>query len=104
MIQSTPITKEIILTYDLAHILIQKTPNGLKANVQLTVKDQDGNFIESLVTTYEGEEYNTWWDEFNSWGDVLAPILQQKNITIPENIEEEFVNISENPVEEELNP
>lgn len=104
MIQGKKEIKEITLNYDLAHILIQKIDGKLKANVQLSVTDQEGNFIESLVTTYEGEEYNTWWDNFNSWNEVLAPILTPKSIVIPETIEEEFVNISENPVEEELNP
>lgn len=92
MIQSTPIQKEIILNYDLAHILIQKTPNGLKADVQLTVTNQDGNFVESLVTTYEGGAYNKWWDDFNSWKAVLTPILENKEVVVPDDIEEEFLN------------
>lgn len=92
MIQSTPIQKEIILNYDLAHILIQKTPNGLKADVQLTVTDEDGNFVESLVTTYEGEAYNKWWNDFNSWSAVLTPILESKEVVVPDNIDEDFIN------------
>lgn len=92
MITGEKQTKEIILSYDLAHVLIQKTDNGLKADVQLTVTDQDGNFIESLVTTYEGENYNKWWSDFNSWNDVLSPILELKSVNVPENIEEIFVN------------
>lgn len=94
-IQGEKQTKEITLNYDIAHILIQKINKELKADVQLTVTDQDGNFIESLVTTYTGEEYNQWWNNFNSWKDVLQPILP-KDVNIDETIEEAFVNIIEN--------
>lgn len=92
MIQSEEIIIVKKYNYDIAHILIQKTPNGLKAEVQLSVTDENGVFVESLVTSYENEEYNTWWGNFNSWKDVLTPILEPKKIIIPETIEEEFVN------------
>ena len=91
MIQGQKETKEVTLNYDLAHILIQKIDGKLKADVQLSVTDQDGNFIESLVTIYEGEGYNTWWNNFNSWNEVLTPVLPE-SVKLPENIEEEFVN------------
>lgn len=97
MIQGQKETKEIILNYDLAHVLIQKIDGKLKADVQLTVTDQDGNFVESLVTTYEGEDYNKWWADFNGWKDVLQVIPVFEELQIPDNIEEQFLNIIEEP-------
>lgn len=102
MIQAEqPIVKTITLTYEIAHILIQKLNGEWSADVQTTVKDQNGNFVESLVNTYTGNNYNTWWDNFNSGRFVIEEIISKNslNAIIPPTIEEDFIN----PVNKETN-
>lgn len=102
MIQSEqPIVKTITLTYEIAHILIQKINGEWRSEVQTTVKDQDGNFIQSIVNTYNGEDYNNWWNDFNSGRFVAEEVITKNNIsvTIPPTIEDDFIN----PVNEQIN-
>jgi len=61
--------------------------------VQTGVYDGD-NRVETIVNTYEKEEYNKWWEEFNSGKAVMEKVIEINNldVIIPKNIEQDFIN------------
>lgn len=95
MIQSQETTIiERIYSYEIAHILQQRINNQWIAQVQYSVFDQFGNQKKSIVLTYEGEEYNNWFKNYNSGEFIIQELLDKKEIKaeIPKDIEENFVN------------
>ena len=96
MIQSNqPITIIKNLYYSIDHILIQNIDNQWKAVVQTAVKDENGESQNTLVNEFTGEEYNQWWNDFNSGEFVIQKIIELNNldVSIPEKIENEFLNM-----------
>lgn len=66
----------------------------LTAVVSFVVNDENGNRIDTQVLTYKGEDFNTFWENFDS-GEYLYQELVEKEelaVSIPEDIEESFVN------------
>lgn len=80
-------------TYKLDHVLIQNS-DGLKAEVQFGVFNENNERIDTKVLSYVGEDYNNFWIEFNS-GAFLYEELKAKeglDVEVPTEVEEEFLN------------
>ena len=54
-----------------------------------------GSFIKEEVLTYTGEEYNRFWENFNNGKFLYEELVGNEEITIPDEIEYEFINGSE---------
>lgn len=89
-----PITIIRNLSYNIEHILIQHIDNQWKATIQTSVTDEEGKRIDTLVNEFTGQEYNEWWNDFNSGQFVIQKIIELNNIdaNIPETIEQDFLN------------
>lgn len=68
--------------------------NGLVADVLFKVLNENGAVIEEILLTYEGEEFNTWWENFNSGKFLYDDLVTRKSfsVEVPESIEAEFTN------------
>jgi hypothetical protein len=52
-----------------------------------------GAFIKEEILTYTGEDYNTFWENFNNGAYLYEELTKNlENIELPEGIENEFLN------------
>jgi len=80
-------------TFDEVHIT-GGASGELKAVVSFVVNDENDKRIDTQVLEYSGEDFNTFWDGFNN-GKFLYEQLVEKEalaVSIPEDVEESFVN------------
>lgn len=69
--------------------------NGqLVATISFIVNDENGKRIDTKVLTYSGEEFNTFWSDFNSGKYLYEQLVekQELDVTVPSSIEESFEN------------
>lgn len=97
IVSNTPTVIELTYNYDVTNIVQQKINGKWQADVQYSVYDQDNNFIESILLSYTGEEYNQWFDNYNSGKFLLEELIVKKqlNADIPLGIEQEFINLGQ---------
>jgi hypothetical protein len=94
MINSTTETITVVENYSLFSLIIKKTEDGYEANVSILVTDSNGDALRTIDSCYKGEEYNQWWDNFNSWKIVLDRMKDEHSlpITIPTDIDNQITN------------
>lgn len=81
------------------NILIQKDKNregsyDLIAIIKFGVWNENNERIDEKIIVYSGEDYNTFWSNFNT-GKFLYDELKVKenlNVDIPLEVENDFVN------------
>lgn len=74
-----------------------------RATVSFIVNNENGERIDNKYLIYSGEDFNTFWGNFNS-GEFLYQQLVEKEeleVTVPKDIEESFVNEIKKEVKEE---
>ncbi len=85
-------TSQTIVFSDLQ---IQNDANlGLIAVIRFVVKDDQGNQVDTKTIRYSGEEYNMFWNNFNS-GKFLYEQLVTKDtlpVSVPDSVENDFLN------------
>lgn len=95
-------------------LTIQKKAIAIELLQQTTLKHEDGwravitykivfsdQSSEVISITKVGEDYNTYWQNFNS-GEYLFKVISESigiELTLPDNFESMFLNVI--PVEEE---
>lgn len=85
------------ITYRIGGIyLINTKDRGWIAEIMFEMI-QNSNVIGTKVISKTGQEYNTFWDNFNSGRFLIEEFITQNNIQfdIPDTIEEEFINTYE---------
>lgn len=103
------IEKEILKvnsqTYKIATVYLTNTRHkGWIAEIMFEIFDENNSIIGTTVVSRTGLDYNKFWSEFSSGEYLYKLLLEQEglNVTLPKDIEKEFVNISENPVEGQI--
>jgi len=87
------------ITFD--QVYIQGGAIGkLSALVTFVVTNEKGERIDTLALKYEGEDWNVFQKNFNSWGYLYEELVkkQKLDVKIDPKVEESFVNVVD-PVE-----
>jgi hypothetical protein len=73
-----------------------KNPNGeIESEIRFSVKNENGSFIRSVHYLLTGAEHDSFWQSFNTGGNLYELLAQREGLsftTSPE-IEEEFINL-----------
>mgnify|MGYP006921448156 FL=1 len=66
--------------------------NNLIAKVIFHIICPNSNtFIKEEVLSYSGEEYNTFWENFNGGAFLYEELVKNQDIELPEDLENEFM-------------
>jgi len=62
--------------------------------VTYTMYNENNEFIDTYELRYSNEDYNKWFNDYNSGVFLLQNLLNAKNITatLDNNVAEEFLN------------
>lgn len=91
-------------TFDELHIIGGE--NGkLEAIVSFVVKNEKGERLAVERLHYSSEDFNTFWEEFNTGKYLYDRLVEDKELSIevPEEVEENFVNESGKVKEDIIN-
>lgn len=81
-------------TYRIGAIYLTNTKDrGWIAEIMFEIFDNNNNVIGTIVIPKTGQDYNQFWDDFNSGEYLYQLLVQHLNIqTELPNVEQEFVN------------
>lgn len=74
------------------HVIVEKVNGKLEARVAFNVLDQDDNIVKSELLIYAGEDFNTFWSNFNSGKFLYEELVKGSDIEVPAEVEDEFLN------------
>lgn len=88
--------------FDFRSITIGKRKKGLSlteeeelyADVYFDIKDENGTIVATERMVYTGENYNTFWSNFNSGQFLYEELVSKKSIqlTLTNAVEADFLN------------
>lgn len=75
-------------------VVVRRDPSGnMEAEVHFDVLNEDGAVIASDTLRYSGEEFNAFWQSFNSGKFLYEELVKSEtDVTVPDSVEDEFSN------------
>ena len=94
---SIVINRPIILTETqtkkFLYLSINKMNDKLSAKVIFGVYDSSERLIKEEVLEYKDEEFNVFWEEFNTGTFLYEELVKnEEDFELPEGLEDEFIN------------
>jgi len=90
-----PIIKPKTQIYKLESVNINKNNNELTSTIIFGIYDEKNVRISSLTKMYKGEEFNTFWENFNTSKCLYEEVtsIEKINLLVPKKVEDDFKNI-----------
>lgn len=95
------IKTEVEGTWEIIGIRQSTDTKGIwSASVTWHCVDSEGNIIDRKEIEYYGEAYNEFWEKYVNGAYLFSELIKTLGITatIPEDIEDSFVNKTENEI------
>ena len=92
---SEQITTTISGDWTVSDIVQMNTPQGWTSTVRyICIDSTSGNMIDSFIINYYNDDYNNWYQCYNTGSFLIDELIRVKgwNIIPPTNIENDFLN------------
>lgn len=84
------------ITYSIGSVnLIKTRDRGWIAELMFEKFDSNNNLIGTKIISKTGQDYNEFWNNFNSGSYLMELLIQEEklNIKLSSDLENEFINI-----------
>jgi len=77
------------------NIVIANVDGEKRADITFAIKGEDGQRISEKVLSYTGEDFNTFWANFNSGKFLYEELVRQEDlkVSVDNDLDEEFINV-----------